>query len=69
VLSVAIIFFVPIKKTVKNRRKFSPKKKIKTLAFLLSFSVLTLIGSKPVEDPYVSTGKFFSAAYFVFILI
>jgi len=27
VLSVAIIFFVPIKKTVKNRRKFSPKKK------------------------------------------
>lgn len=69
VSSIVIIFFVSIKKADINRRKFSPKRKIKTLAILFSFVTLTFIGRKPVEEPYISTGKFLSTSYFLSILI
>jgi len=67
--SILVIFVIPIKPNNKNRKKFSPWKKTFYSIFTLSFLILTIIGRKPVEDPYVIVGKTFRVVYFTSIVL
>jgi ubiquinol-cytochrome c reductase cytochrome b subunit len=69
VLSILVIFLIRLKPSNKRRKKFSPFKKTTLFLFVFSFFTLTLIGIKPVEPPFVATGKIFSIVYFLAILV
>jgi len=69
ILSILIFFILPIKKHKTNRIKFSPTRKFFFIMFCISFIILTFIGRKPVEDPYLNVGKIASFSYFIFMLL
>jgi Cytochrome b(C-terminal)/b6/petD len=64
-----MIYIIQVKKLKTRRKKFSPMRKMSFRAFILSFLTLTLIGRKPVEDPYFSVGKVARVAYFSLIMM
>jgi len=68
-LSVSVVFILPLKSLSICRGKFSPVGKIKYGIFIASFLILTLIGRKPVEDPYFLVGKVSRFMYFISILL
>jgi len=68
--SLALLLTLPFfnKNTLKGNT-FYPLRKILHWSFVLSFSMLTLGGSWPVDEPYVTTSRFFSLLYFRYFLL
>lgn len=70
VISIAILFILPFTHKSNFRTlKFYPLNKILFWNFLIIVLLLTWIGARPVEDPYIFTGQVLTVLYFLYYLI
>nr|WRW53951.1 cytochrome b [Homoderus mellyi] len=69
-LSIAILLIVPFmnKKKVQSTQ-FYPINKILFWTFVAIVFLLTWIGARPVEDPYILTGQILTILYFSYFII
>ena len=70
VLSILVLAVLPFVHTSSLRSlSFRPLAKLLYWCFMVNFILLTWIGSKPVEDPYIFIGQISSIFYFSYFLI
>lgn len=70
VASLIIVLFPPITHTSKLKSlTFRPIGKIFFWVFISNFLLLTWLGAKPVEDPYVNLSRISSLIYFSYFLL
>lgn len=70
VISIAILFILPFTHNRNFRTiKFYPINKILFWNFLIIVLLLTWIGARPVEDPYIFTGQILTILYFLYYII
>lgn len=70
VLSILVLAVLPFVHTSNLRGlSFRPLGKFLYWSFMMNFILLTWIGSKPVEDPYIFIGQISSVFYFSYFLI
>lgn len=68
--SVLILYILPfIKKKTFQSAQFNPKNKINFWLLVIVWLILTWIGARPVEEPYVITGQFFTIIYFILFVL
>nr|ALO71120.1 cytochrome b [Staphylinidae sp. 1 EF-2015] len=70
ILSIAILFILPFtnKKMIQSIQ-FYPINKILFWLLLVNVILLTWIGARPVEDPYILIGQLLTINYFIYYLI
>nr|YP_010464221.1 cytochrome b [Strongylium kulzeri]UUL71598.1 cytochrome b [Strongylium kulzeri] len=69
-MSIAIIYILPItnkKKMASNH--FYPANKSLFWIMVITVILLTWIGARPVEDPYIITGQILTISYFMYFII
>ena len=70
IISIAILFILPFTHQRNFRTlKFYPLNKILFWNFLIIVLLLTWIGARPVEDPYILTGQLLTVIYFLYYII
>nr|ALO70260.1 cytochrome b [Aleochara sp. 2 EF-2015] len=70
VMSIAILFIMPFcNKKKMQSMTFYPLNKILFWNLVSILILLTWIGARPVEDPYIFTGQFLTIVYFLYYLI
>ena len=70
VLSLLILFTLPFLHISKLKSlQFRPLGKLFYWVFMANFILLTWIGSKPVEEPFITIGQYSSILYFSYFLI
>nr|YP_009947905.1 cytochrome b [Aclees cribratus]QOH97073.1 cytochrome b [Aclees cribratus]QZI85928.1 cytochrome b [Aclees taiwanensis] len=70
VLSIAILYLSPfINKKNYQSTQFYPMNKIMFWSLLTIVILLTWIGARPVEDPYIITGQILTILYFFYYII
>lgn len=70
ILSIAILYFLPfINKINFIRLNFYPINKFLFWSFISITILLTWIGARPVEDPYVIIGQILTISYFLYFII
>lgn len=70
VISIAILLILPITgKKIFIRNQFYPINKILFWTIVRTVVLLTWIGARPVEDPYILTGQILTVTYFSYYLI
>merc|ERR550517_1872361 len=68
--SILVLFLVPLLHTSKNQaRTFRPASQTLFWSLTTIFIVLTLIGSKPVEEPFILNGQRSSSIYFLIFIL
>nr|AYU71318.1 cytochrome b [Agrilinae sp. 1 ACP-2013] len=70
VLSIAILMILPFstKKKIQSNQ-FYPMNKILFWVFTSNTLLLTWIGARPVEDPYIIVGQILTITYFLYFLV
>lgn len=69
VISIAILLCIPLRKAHKIKgNQFYPINKILFWIFFVFVVLLTWIGIKPVEDPYILSGQVLTVTYFSFYI-
>nr|YP_010954743.1 cytochrome b [Dorcus tanakai]WMW30128.1 cytochrome b [Dorcus tanakai] len=70
VMSILILLIVPfMNKKKMQSTQFYPLNKILFWSFLTIVILLTWIGARPVEDPYISVGQVLTVLYFSYFII
>lgn len=70
VISIAILYLIPfLKKRKFLRSQFYPTKKFLFWILTSNFLLLTWIGARPVEDPYIIIGQILTISYFIIFLL
>nr|WGO58014.1 cytochrome b [Rhabdoblatta densimaculata] len=69
VLSIAILFIMPMYHSKFRGMQFYPINQIMFWIMLNTVILLTWIGARPVEDPYIITGQLLTILYFSYYLI
>jgi len=70
VLSIAILFIIPFYHLNKFQgNQFYPINQIIFWTIVITVILLTWIGARPVEDPYIITGQILTILYFFYYLI
>nr|ALO76272.1 cytochrome b [Leucocelis sp. LEU01] len=70
VLSIAILWIMPfINKKNMLSTQFYPLNKIMFWSFVSIIILLTWIGARPVEDPYIMTGQILTILYFLYFMM
>nr|AUO29131.1 cytochrome b [Platorchestia japonica] len=70
VLSIMILYSMPMTFSAKMKSTmFYPLNKILFWFFIVSVILLTWIGMRPVEDPYILTGQLLTIIYFLYYFI
>jgi ubiquinol-cytochrome c reductase cytochrome b subunit len=70
VISIAILFILPFSNNFKFQRKqFYPINQFLFWTIVIIVILLTWIGARPVEDPYVLTGQTLTIIYFLYYLL
>nr|ANJ70601.1 cytochrome b [Ocypus olens] len=70
VMSIAILLIMPfINKKKIQTTQFYPPNKILFWSMLTTVILLTWIGARPVEDPYIITGQILTIIYFLYYII
>nr|AYP72670.1 cytochrome b [Colasposoma sp. EMHAU-15070314] len=70
VMSIAILYILPF--MTKNKflsSQFYPTKKLLFWILVTTFILLTWIGARPVEDPYILTGQILTFMYFLNFIV
>nr|YP_003331300.1 cytochrome b [Chauliognathus opacus]ACM45022.1 cytochrome b [Chauliognathus opacus] len=65
VMSIAILYTMPLNKKKMQSNKFYPVNKFMFWFLVTVFILLTWIGAKPVEDPYIMWGQILTVTYFL----
>nr|YP_009498524.1 cytochrome b [Caridina multidentata]AWK60837.1 cytochrome b [Caridina multidentata] len=69
-MSVAILFILPFTHKAKFRSlTFYPLNQVMFWGMVATVVLLTWIGARPVEDPYIITGQILTVVYFSFYMI
>nr|YP_009708255.1 cytochrome b [Figulus binodulus]QEV84359.1 cytochrome b [Figulus binodulus] len=69
-MSILILLFIPpINKKAFQSTQFYPINKILFWSFVAIILLLTWIGARPVEDPFILTGQILTILYFLYFLI
>lgn len=69
-LSVVILYTLPYNIKIKTKSSpFNPPIKILFWLFVVNLILLTWIGIRPVEDPYIFTGQILTTTYFLYFFI
>nr|AYU71305.1 cytochrome b [Eucnemidae sp. 4 ACP-2013] len=66
VLSIIIFMIMPLLKKKMQSNQFYPINKMMFWSFLMISSLLTWIGARPVEEPFIITGQILTILYFLF---
>nr|QIA59070.1 cytochrome b [Neurigona sp. PH-2020] len=70
VLSIAILMILPFTNTKKFRgMQFYPINQIMFWLMVITVILLTWIGARPVENPYVITGQILTVLYFLYFIM
>nr|UFZ13019.1 cytochrome b [Protohermes hainanensis] len=69
VMSIAILFFMPLMKSNFQGIQFYPINQIFYWFMVILLILLTWIGARPVEDPYILTGQILTVLYFLYFII
>nr|UPL65725.1 cytochrome b [Enoplops sibiricus] len=70
ILSIAIIVILPITNKMKfQSMAFYPINKILFWSFVTNMILLTWIGARPAEEPFISTGQMLTTTYFLYFVI
>nr|AML26257.1 cytochrome b [Leiodidae sp. BMNH 1274323] len=70
IMSIAVLFILPfINKKMMQSNQFYPINKILFWCLLTMLILLTWIGARPVEDPYIITGQILTVLYFSYFII
>jgi len=70
VLSVAIFYTLPfIRPRLRKRKIFTPLNKFLFWLLVNIIILLTWIGARPVENPYVITGQILTVLYFIWFIV
>jgi len=70
VISIAILIFIPFRnKKIFQRNRFYPINKILFWSLLRIIILLTWIGARPVEDPYIIVGQILTVLYFLYYIV
>nr|ALO77233.1 cytochrome b [Elmis aenea] len=70
VMSIAILFFIPFTETKKfQSNQFYPLNKMLFWMMVSTVILLTWIGARPVEDPYIMTGQVLTVIYFLYFIV
>nr|WGO57429.1 cytochrome b [Panesthia angustipennis cognata] len=68
-MSIAILFFMPLYKSNFRGIQFYPINQIMFWSMVNTVILLTWIGARPVEDPYIITGQILTIIYFMFYML
>nr|URH16799.1 cytochrome b [Cryptotermes cavifrons] len=66
VMSIAILFILPIYKSKFTGTQFYPTNQVMFWIMANTVLLLTWIGARPVEDPYIVTGQALTMVYFAY---
>nr|YP_009651415.1 cytochrome b [Orthetrum melania]QDA21666.1 cytochrome b [Orthetrum melania] len=69
VMSIAILFIMPLMKSSFRGLQFYPMNQLLFWVMVSIVILLTWIGARPVEDPYIITGQILTVLYFSFYII
>nr|WGW17510.1 cytochrome b [Protohermes walkeri] len=69
VMSIAILFIMPLIKSNFQGIQFYPINQIFYWFMVVLLILLTWIGARPVEDPYILTGQILTVLYFLYFII
>lgn len=69
ILSIAILFILPIYKSNFQGIQFYPINQIIFWSITTIVILLTWIGARPVEDPYILTGQILTILYFLYYIL
>nr|YP_009744664.1 cytochrome b [Neotermes koshunensis]QIG86658.1 cytochrome b [Neotermes koshunensis] len=68
VLSIAILFIMPLYKSKFSGTQFYPLNQTMFWVMTNTVILLTWIGARPVEDPYIITGQILTVVYFMYYI-
>nr|BDQ44115.1 cytochrome b [Pheretima confusa] len=68
--AIVVMFIMPLT-TMNNKRSLSfyPMNQFMFWILVTSWAVLTWIGGRPVEDPYITIGQTFTSLYFMYFIL
>nr|YP_009471346.1 cytochrome b [Creobroter jiangxiensis]AVE15727.1 cytochrome b [Creobroter jiangxiensis] len=69
VMSIAILFFLPLTITNSRGLQYYPINQFMFWLMVIIVILLTWIGARPVEDPYILAGQILTILYFLFYII
>nr|YP_010946386.1 cytochrome b [Balta jinlinorum]WGO57104.1 cytochrome b [Balta jinlinorum] len=69
IMSIAILFIMPLMKSKFRSMQFYPMNQIMFWFMLNIVILLTWIGARPVEDPYIIVGQILTVMYFMYYLL
>nr|UFZ12902.1 cytochrome b [Neoneuromus ignobilis] len=69
VMSIAILFFLPLINSNFKGMQYYPINQIMFWIMVNILILLTWIGARPVEDPYIITGQILTVLYFMYFII
>jgi ubiquinol-cytochrome c reductase cytochrome b subunit len=68
--AIIILFIPPLTRTINKRRlSFYPLNQFIFWLLVASWAILTWIGGRPVEDPFIIIGQAFTSLYFAYFII
>ena len=68
--ALIILFILPFTSNIKKTSLcYYPYSQLLFWGLVASWGVLTWIGGRPVEDPYITVGQTFTCSYFIFYLL
>uniref|UniRef100_UPI0030024009 cytochrome b n=1 Tax=Acromantis hesione TaxID=2033270 RepID=UPI0030024009 len=69
VMSIAILFFMPLMSTNSRGLQYYPINQSMFWFMVMIVILLTWIGARPVEDPYILTGQILTVLYFLYYIL
>uniref|UniRef100_UPI003001B6F6 cytochrome b n=1 Tax=Theopompa maculosa TaxID=2909580 RepID=UPI003001B6F6 len=69
VMSIAILFFLPFMQTKLRGLQFYPLSQSLYWCLVSMVILLTWIGARPVEEPYIITGQILTTLYFLYYIL